>query len=98
MRLYIENGRLDTPIADFQTTVTRSANARLEEIVERAVRRRELPSRIPRRYVVDAIVGAVTNHVLGTPLHERPDLPEQRPGYLEGLVAMVIRGAKTWAG
>ena len=62
-------------------------------LVHDAVARGELPAETSPTIVLDALIGAITNHVLSTP----PELYEQMqatgPAYIDSLIDFVLAGA-----
>ncbi len=63
-------------------------------MVRRAIERGEIPGGVNRGLIIDAVVGGVTNHVAATPERLRPAMLTQAEGFLDELVALVVRGVR----
>lgn len=67
-------------------------------LVRTAIERGELPAQTSAAVVTDALVGAISNHVLATPPDLHDQMIKRSKAYLDGLVDLIIAGAQAAAG
>ena len=94
LRLYVEARYLPTLEATWQqrTTLPRQLEARA--LVRGAVTRGELPPATSPTILLDALAGAMANHVLSTPPVLYEEMVAKAPDYLERLVDFLLAGAR----
>ena len=97
LRLYVEARYLPSLEQTWQqrTTVPRQLEARA--LVRQAIARGELPAGTSPTILLDALAGAMANHVLSTPPELYAEMIAQAPSYLERLVDFVLAGARAAA-
>lgn len=97
LRLYVEARYI--PSLE-QTWRDRASVPRLLEsraLVRRAIASGELAEGTSPTILLDALAGAIGNHVLSTPADLYEEMIAQAPAYLEGIVDFVLAGAEALA-
>ncbi|MHA6622583.1 TetR/AcrR family transcriptional regulator [Pseudonocardia sp. DLS-67] len=67
---------------------------RARSLIHEAIARGELPEGTSPTIVLDALIGAITNHVLATPPELFSQMQANGPAYVESLIDFVLAGAR----
>jgi AcrR family transcriptional regulator len=93
LRLFVEARYIPSLEQTWQQRTTTPRQLESRALVRSAVARGELPQGTSPTILLDALAGAMANHVLSTPPELYHEMVAQAPRYLERLVDFLLAGA-----
>lgn len=97
LRLYVEARYLPDLEQTWQARTSTPRQLESRALVRHAIATGELPEGTSPTVLLDALAGAMANHVLSTPPELYDEMVAQAPRYIEGLVDFVLAGARASA-
>jgi AcrR family transcriptional regulator len=95
LRLYVESRYVPGLEERWRRQQTTPLFLETRALVREATSRGELPEGTSPTIVLDALAGAIANHVLSTPPELFSQMVENGPSYVESLVDFVLAGARS---
>jgi AcrR family transcriptional regulator len=94
LRMYVESRYVPGLEDRWRKQHTTPIFRRARSLIHEAVARGELPEGTSPTIVLDALIGAITNHVLSTPPELFSQMQANGPAYVESLIDFVLAGAR----
>lgn len=94
LRMYVESRYVPGLEERWRKQHTTPMFLETRSLIHDAIARGELPEGTSPTTVLDALTGAVANHVLATPTERFPQMQADAPAYVDSLVDLVLAGAR----
>jgi AcrR family transcriptional regulator len=94
LRMYVESRYIPGLEERWRKGHTTPAFVDTRSLIHDAIARGELPEGTSPTVVLDALVGAIANHVLSTPTTLATQMRANAPAYVDSLVDLILAGAR----
>jgi len=94
LRMYVESRYVPGLEERWREQHTTPMFRETRSLIHEAIAREELPEGTSPTIVLDALTGAIANHVLSTPSERFSQMQANAPGYVDALVDLVLAGAR----
>jgi AcrR family transcriptional regulator len=98
LRMYVESRYVPGLEERWRDQHTTPMFRETRSLIHDAIARGQLPEGTSPTIVLDAITGAIANHVLSTPSQRFAQMRANAPAYIEALVDLVLAGARSAGG